>query len=222
MPNTLNTLDNLTTNGLPPADPPSPNFGAVINTTSSGPVTVIPTPVVVTPKILCICIGGLGGSQLVNIQDSLSDIPGVHVCVLSGQNEYQDAKREVWQYMNAAPDTPTVFIGHSMGGMTAVDEANAAILDNRPVAGVVVLDLVQYETMGLVTCDCPNVLAFKADNSAPFGPTQIEGHPWQVVQVTPKFLQLKHNLICHSPLVIQQISAFVRAAMGTDTKGQAL
>ena len=194
MPDTLNTFGNLTT-------------------TASGPVTVVPTPT--TPiKLKFIAIGGFGGSQLEAINSAVEKIPGVRVCRLRGQNDFQDPDRLVWTFIDAYPDVPIIFCGHSMGGMTAVQEANSAMLDARRVAGVVVLELVQYDLWRCVFCDCPNVLAFKADNSAPFGPTQIEGHPWQVVQVIPKFLLLPHNLICQEPSVIQQILDFVRATMG--------
>lgn len=154
-------------------------------------------------KLLVIPIGGLGEPQTEEIADRLGTIPGVVVGRLTGDDQYRDDKREVWKWLEAYPTLPVVFIGHSMGGNTARNEANAAIVQGRKVVGLVVLDCVQYFD-GDHSTMCRNVMVLRAGNSFPFIISPIDGHPAEVVPHT------NHNSLCHDPQVLNMIENFIR------------
>lgn len=158
------------------------------------------------PRLIFIPIGGLGGSQLEAINLAVEEIPGVAVKRLEGHDDFRDSQRLIWCYLNANPDVPVFFAGHSLGAGTARNEANIALLDNRRVAGVTILDHVIYEP-GPHESKCPNTLVFKAGNSFPFVISDIEGFPAKQIPGT------NHNSLCQHPLVIAAIVDAVKAQL---------
>jgi hypothetical protein len=160
----------------------------------------------IPPKLLVIPIGGWGASQLGDIAERLGRIQGVVVAKLTGNDQYRDSHREVWEWMDRFKGVPIMFIGHSMGGNTARNEANEAIKDKRPVAGLVVLDCVQYFDDDHHS-DCPNTKVFCAENSAPFIVSPIDGFPAEKVPGTT------HNSLCHSETVEKACEQMAIAAV---------
>jgi pimeloyl-ACP methyl ester carboxylesterase len=151
--------------------------------------------------LLFLPIGGLGESQLEDITIAVSDIPGVVVKRLPGNDQYRDAHNLIWAFMDAYPDLHVFPFGHSLGAGTALNTANRAILDNRKVAGAGVADFVIYEP-GPFESKTPNVLAYKSAMSFPFYTTDILGHTAKVIPGTG------HNSVCHHPGVIADVVAF--------------
>ena len=153
-----------------------------------------------TPKVVLIPIGGLGGSQLEAINLMAETIPGVKVARMSRSNDYLDAHSDIWHTLNAYREAWFLFVGHSLGGGTARNSANYAILDGRKVFGVMLLDDVEY-SFGPHESKCPNTAVYMAENSFPFIPCDIAGFPAVHVPNT------NHNTLCQSQTVLDRVKA---------------
>ena len=149
--------------------------------------------------LLFIPIGGLGMSQLDALTDAVRQIAGVQVCQLSGMDQYRDDAREIWPILQTYADSPVYFVGHSLGGASARNEANVAIRSGRRVAGLAVLDQVMYFD-GDHSCRCSNTLVFQADNSFPFIISPVDGFPAMRVAGT------RHNDLCQHPIVLSTVA----------------
>ncbi len=157
-------------------------------------------------SLLVIPIGGLGRSQLDDIAAALRLVPGVLVAEMPKWDAYKEEPPYAWQWMDQRPTVPVLLIGHSLGGPTARNTANVAISKGRPVAGLVLIDNVQWFDDDH-HCDATNVLVCRSERPG-FVLSGIPGHLATVVPGTD------HNSVCHDASVIAAVVQMVQKAAG--------
>jgi hypothetical protein len=210
MPDTLNTFGNLTA-------------------TASGPVTVIPTPVVYAPDTLILLCGGLGSNQFLQ-PPSLSDflakeLPQERVFITHVSDSFPgyvfgrvpNIEGIILQARKLYSSIRTVItIGHSMAWATIAIAGALGFADAIVAVDPVGLPGVSRVKWPRIPGDGLRVPGLFLKARPTFGIAQlyIEDGP----EITEYLVD--HNQITHDPAAWQQISAFVRAAMGDSTKGQ--
>jgi len=157
---------------------------------------------------LFIPVGGFGSSQLGQIVAAVAGIPGAIIAKTPDWNGYEG--KGIWNAITANPNVPIILCGHSMGGPTAREAANA--LGPQRATGLIILDNVEWD-QNPVTTTCPNVRVFQAANSFPFHITPVVA--CQALQVGGT----NHNNLCQNPTVKELIVAFVQNAVESAVKG---
>jgi hypothetical protein len=156
------------------------------------------------PDLLIIPIGGLGRSQLDDIIAAVGTLPGCVAAPMPVMNAYAESPPVIWKAIDAMPDRAVFIVAHSLAGPTGRNTANTLIAQGRPVAGLVIIDNVQWFD-GDHHTDCQNVLVFRSQHPG-FIITEIPGHPSVMVPGT------SHNSVPHDPQVIHAITLAVQLA----------
>ncbi len=145
---------------------------------------------------LLIPIGGLGRSQLDEMVSAARSIPGVEIANISLWDAYRDVPGMIWPAIRQSPGHQIYLLGHSLGASTARNTANSLISSGLQLAGVFLLDHVDWEP-GPFECKFPGTEVYQAENSFPFYISQIQGF------IPETILNTTHNSLSHSPLIIQ-------------------
>ncbi len=181
--------------------------------------------------ILFIPVGGLGTSQLAAIVSAVTALAaevkaaggGGEIVVLNWQGDreqYRDDRRRIWsldQGIRKYPFHAVFTCGHSVGASTARNTANVALASGFEVAGVAILDNVEYDAgPHVLNCRPELALVRRAENSFPFYVSEIvqpkiEGGAVIEAQVVKG---TGHNSLPQDAGVIADVVAAVRAARG--------